>query len=182
MASAKKIIKNNLLTILTVLAVVGGTIVGCIIRLYSQNWSKREIMYLQFLGDIFLRMLKSLIIPLLVASVVSAIGSLDVGLSKKIAIRSILFYMTTTISAVILGIILVLIIRPGEGAAKLFVEDNTKGFKVRKVLTQDTLMDLIRYVIFYWYLTFQNGIITVRIKIIGYPVYCMKWSTAHSYT
>lgn len=146
MVSAKKIIKKNLLTILTVLAVVGGTVVGCIIRANSaEKWTKREIMYLQFPGDVFLRMLKSLIIPLLVASVVSAIGSLDVSLSKKIAMRSILFYMTTTISAVILGIILVLIIRPGEGAARLFAEDTGKGFKVRRVLTQDTLMDLIRW-------------------------------------
>lgn len=65
--------------------------------------------------------------------------------------------MTTTISAVILGIILVLIIRPGEGAARLFAEDTGKGFKVRKVLTQDTLMDLIRYVILFVFLMSRNA-------------------------
>lgn len=145
MASFKKIIRRNLLTILTALAVLLGTLVGCIIRSTgTQTWSKRDIMYLQFPGDIFLRMLKALIIPLLVASVVSAIGFLDLSLSKKIAIRSILFYMTTTISAVVLGIILVLTIKPGKVDKSLFKEEFDKKVEVRRVLTQDTLMDLIR--------------------------------------
>lgn len=145
MASFKKIVRRNLLTILTALAVLLGTLVGCIIRSTgTQTWSKRDIMYLQFPGDIFLRMLKALIIPLLVASVVSAIGFLDLSLSKKIAIRSILFYMTTTISAVVLGIILVLTIKPGKVDKSLFKEEFDKKVEVRRVLTQDTLMDLIR--------------------------------------
>lgn len=77
---------------------------------------------------------------------VSAVGFLDLSLSKKIARRSILFYMCTTISAVILGIILVLVIRPGTGAADIG-EDEKKRLAVtrRNVLTQDTLLDLIRF-------------------------------------
>lgn len=80
-------IKKNLLTILTVVGVVGGTAVGLLLRAMSSKWNSREIMYLAFPGELFLRMLKALIIPLLMASVISAIGSLDLSLSKKIAIR-----------------------------------------------------------------------------------------------
>lgn len=65
------------------------------------------------------------------------------GTGKLITIlyRSIIYYFTTTVCAVILGIILVTTIRPGSG------QNSTKqgGQKVtRDVLTADTLLDLIR--------------------------------------
>lgn len=50
--------------------------------------------------------------------------------------------MTTTISAVILGIILVCTIRPGKGG---LVSSQTSTPSTRTVLTVDTLLDLIRY-------------------------------------
>lgn len=73
---------ENMLTMLTVVAVILGTILGFILRNVKDDpWTKREIMYIQFPGDIFLRMLKALILPLIVASIVSAIGGLDLNLS-----------------------------------------------------------------------------------------------------
>ncbi|CAH1113997.1 unnamed protein product [Psylliodes chrysocephalus] len=134
---------RNLLTILTVAGVVGGTITGIVIRATSGgHWSKRDVMYLAFPGEIFLRMLKCLIIPLLMSSVIQAIGSLDLSLSRKIAIRSILYYATTTVFAVVLGIFLVLTIRPGVGATPWSGDESERV--TRHVLTQDTLLDLIR--------------------------------------
>ena len=59
--------------------------------------------------------------------------------------RSIYYYASTTISAVILGIILVLIIRPGEySASGMVVKDNIKP--TRDITTTDTILDLIRYI------------------------------------
>ena len=92
-------------------------------------------------GDLFLRMLKMLILPLIVSSMISAVGSLDLSVSGRIGTRAIVYYMSTTISAVILGIILVLTIHPGEGSDKGIV----RGGQVRHVTTADMLMDLIRY-------------------------------------
>lgn len=78
----KNFMSDNMLTMLTVLGVIAGVILGFILRnARSEPWSKREIMYIQFPGDIFLRMLKALILPLIVASIVSAIGGLDLNLS-----------------------------------------------------------------------------------------------------
>lgn len=140
----KGFLQRNLLTMLTVAGVLGGTITGCIIRaVQTEKWSEREVMYLQFPGDMFLRMLKSLIIPLLTSSIISAIGALDLSLSKKIAIRSICYYATTTVCAVILGIVLVVTVRPGVGAGSA-LKDQTVRKVTRDVLTVDTLLDLIR--------------------------------------
>lgn len=135
--------RHSLLTILTVVGVIGGTITGLILTNVSDRpWTKREVMYIKFPGDIFLRMLKSLIIPLLTSSVISAIGALDLSLSKKIALRSIIFYATTTVCAVVLGIILVWTIKPGTGGTKDIKKEKNDPQKV--VLTTDTLMDLGR--------------------------------------
>ncbi|XP_012258641.2 excitatory amino acid transporter 3 [Athalia rosae] len=140
----KSCLSENLLTILTILGVVGGTVLGFILRnVREDGWSAREIMYIQFTGDLYLRMLKALILPLIVSSIVSAIGSLDLSLSGKIGARSIYYYSTTTVCAVILGIVLVLVIRPGEiGTPSEITEGNNTA--TRYVLTEDTMLDLIR--------------------------------------
>jgi solute carrier family 1 (glial high affinity glutamate transporter), member 3 len=83
----RSVLGENLLTILTIVGVVGGTIFGLILKKSDQHWTQRDIMYIQYPGDLFLRMLKCLIVPLLVASITSAIGGLDLSLSKRIALR-----------------------------------------------------------------------------------------------
>ena len=67
---------------------------------------------------------------------------MDLSLSKKIGLRAVGYYMTTTVSAVVLGIILVVSIHPGEGNAEGIA---TQG-EGRNVTTQDLMMDLIRSV------------------------------------
>ncbi|KAF7989705.1 hypothetical protein HCN44_008379 [Aphidius gifuensis] len=135
-------LKNNALTFMTVLGVFTGIVVGLTLRhSRAERWNEREIMYINYLGELFLRMLKSLILPLIIASLISAIGSLDLSLSGKIGARAIVYYMTTTVSAVILGIILVSIIKPGSAQESL---EQTGVDDSRPTLTTDTLMDLVR--------------------------------------
>uniref|UniRef100_A0A1Y1LMS3 Amino acid transporter n=2 Tax=Photinus pyralis TaxID=7054 RepID=A0A1Y1LMS3_PHOPY len=134
--------RHSLLTLLTVIGVIGGTVTGLVLNQFrSREWTKREIMYVKYPGDLFLRVLKSLIIPLLTSSIVSAIGSLDLSLSKKIAARSIIYYTVTTFCAVVLGIVLVTTIRPGVGIER---SAQKKKVDAKIVLTADTLMDLGR--------------------------------------
>lgn len=142
-----KHVKEHLLTILTVGAVVAGLVVGSIVRATglegdSDKFRPRTVMYVNFLGDLFLRILKSLILPLIISSLVSAVGSLDISLSKRIGIRAIAYYMLTTVMAVILGLILVLTIRPGGDG--LGDENRDVKAQTRAVTTPDTLLDLVR--------------------------------------
>ena len=48
------------------------------------KWTKREVMYVSFVGKLFLKMLKALIIPLVVPSLIAALGSLKLGQSGKV--------------------------------------------------------------------------------------------------
>lgn len=138
----RSFVRRNLLTILTSVGVIGGGIVGLLLKNSQDKWEPRHIMYIQYPGELFLRMLKALIVPLLVASITSAIGSLDLSMSGKIAKRAITYYFTTTISAVILGIILVTTIGPGQGQNTIKKTDDTAEQK--PVYTADTLLDLVR--------------------------------------
>lgn len=104
-------LRSNLLTILTVTGVAAGITLGLILKDVKSKWSPREVVYVQFVGDLFLRMLKALILPLIVSSLVSAIGSLDLSLSGKIGMRAIVYYMTTTVLAVILGMSYIFLIK-----------------------------------------------------------------------
>lgn len=140
-------LKEHLLTILTISAVILGVVVGIICRAVAlekegDEFKRRTVMYVGFIGDIFLRILKSLIIPLIVSSLISAVGSLDISLSKRIGTRAIAYYLLTTVMAVVLGIILVTTIRPGVGGESS-VGSNVKP-KTRPITTPDTMLDLLR--------------------------------------
>ena len=143
-----KHVKEHLLTILTISAVVLGVIAGVVVRAVGldedqERFPPRTVMYVNFIGDTFLRILKSLILPLIVSSLIAAVGSLDISLSKRIGTRAILYYMLTTVMAVILGIILVTVIRPGGDG--LGDAENTKvKQQTRAVTTPDTMLDLVR--------------------------------------
>ena len=60
-------------------------------------------MYVSYVGKLFLRMLKALILPLIIPSLVAAVGSLDMSISGKVGGRAVGYYMATTVMAVILG-------------------------------------------------------------------------------
>lgn len=134
----------KLLSYMYIIGIVGTYSFRFSIQFIIYRWTKREIMYVQFPGDIFLRMLKMLIVPLLVSSIVSAIGSLDLSLSKKIGFQSIAYYVATTSMAVLQGIFWVMLIHPGKMMSK---DERTSSVQqdTRPVTTADTILDLIRY-------------------------------------
>lgn len=140
------------LTIATVAGVVLGVIVGLILRATTETpWTERNVMYVNFVGELFLRILKGLILPLIISSLISAIGSLDLRLSGRIGGRAITYYMITTFMAVILGIILVTTIQPGidRGSDSQTNDDdkqtrNETMSSQRHTTTTDTLLDLVR--------------------------------------
>ena len=102
-------------------------------------YTARQAYYVGYPGKIFLNMLKCLIIPLIVPSLIASIGSLDLRLSGKIGSRAVLYYMTTTFLAVSLGIVLTVVIQPGTANTDTLIEDKEEG----KGTAIDTLLDLL---------------------------------------
>lgn len=164
-----KLLSNQFLTIATLASVVLGVIVGLILRYSSDKWTERDIMYLNFIGELFLRMLRGLILPLVITSLIDAIGSLDLRSSGKIGARAISYYMITTVMAVILGIFLVLTIRPGidrnENVTLQSAQRNSSS-KLRSATTVDTMLGSYAMRIFSRHLSiiFEPLLITTELK------------------
>lgn len=141
-------LSEQLITISTLASVVLGVIFGLILLNTKKKWSEREVMYIKFAGEFFLRILKGLTLPLIISSLIAAIGSLNLRLSGKIGARAVIYYLSTTALAVCLGILLVLTIRPGvirkEDAISTTESNRTSSTKYRKITTTDTMLDLIR--------------------------------------
>lgn len=128
----------HLLTILTVVAVVLAIVIGIVMRIPDVKYTPRTVMYVNFLGDLFLRMIRALILPLIISSLIAAIAPLDISLSKKIGTRAIIYILSTTVIAVILGIVLVVTIKPGVGSG---IETEKSE---RQSMIVDTILDLVR--------------------------------------
>lgn len=130
---------ENILVALIIASVCAG--VGLGLGLHGIITTKRNIMYVAFVGDIFLRTLKALILPLIVASLVTGLASLDAKLSGKIGRVTVLYYFCTTVIAVFLGIGMVYIIQPGTVGQE--DEIQREGEEIPATLT-DTFLDLVR--------------------------------------
>ncbi|MEC4680148.1 MAG: dicarboxylate/amino acid:cation symporter, partial [Nitrospirota bacterium] len=76
-----------------------------------------------FIGDLFLQALFALVVPLVISSMIVGIASLgDVRKLGSIGLRTVLFFMTTTGLAVLVGLILVVVIHPGTPAEQSNLE------------------------------------------------------------
>lgn len=134
-------LRRDLLLVLIVIGVFLGFLVGALINDPVQKTTnpKETIMYISFPGEILMRMLKMVILPLIVSSLIVALAVLDAKAAGRLGRRALIYYFTTTILAVILGIVLVVSIKPGEG------KGDKKGTESRHVQPVDSLLDLIRY-------------------------------------
>ncbi|KAK0134407.1 Excitatory amino acid transporter 5 [Merluccius polli] len=134
----KNVCKQNGLLILSVLAVVIGCLLGFFLR--GKQLSEQEVKYFQFPGELLMRMLKMLILPLVVSSLMSGLAALDAKCSSRLGIMTISYYLWTTFVAVVVGIVMVSIIHPGGAAQKEDSEDSGKPI----MSSADALLDLIR--------------------------------------
>uniref|UniRef100_UPI00358F52A7 excitatory amino acid transporter 2-like n=1 Tax=Myxine glutinosa TaxID=7769 RepID=UPI00358F52A7 len=132
---------KNLLLTLTILGIVLGAILGGILRIFAP-FHPDTIMVISFPGDILMRLLKMLILPLIISSLITGMASLDVKASGHIGTRAITYYMTTTIMAAILGVILVLAIHPGNPELKKQLGGEQVVYQ--KVSSLDAFFDLVR--------------------------------------
>lgn len=107
-------------------------------------------------GSIFLKLLKMIAIPLIVASLIKGISDLDdIAKFSKIGIRTIVTYILTTLVAISIGLAVVFTINPGnnisqETLTEILSENSSKaGSKLDMAKSQNTkgplqpLMDLV---------------------------------------
>ena len=74
-------------------------------------------------GTIFINLLKLIAVPLILASLIKGISDLkDISKIKKMGLRTMVIYMITTLVAIIIGLGIVNIVKPGVGMSSDTIE------------------------------------------------------------
>ncbi|KAK9409894.1 SLC1A2: Amino acid transporter, partial [Crotalus adamanteus] len=120
--------------------VIMGALCGMLLRMAAPI-NPDVVMLIAFPGDILMRMLKMLILPLIISSLITGLSGLDAKASGRLGTRAMVYYMSTTIIAAILGVILVLAIHPGNPKLKKQLGEGKKNDEVSSL---DAFLDLIR--------------------------------------
>ena len=136
-------IRTDLLLVLIVIGVVIGFVIGALVngpvnKIEDLEDKRTVLILIGFPGELFMNMLKMLILPLIVASLICALAALDAKATGRVGRRALVYYFFTTILAVILGIVLVVSIRPGSSTSDKVNKD------VKPYRTLDAFLDLVR--------------------------------------
>ncbi|MAD98680.1 MAG: dicarboxylate/amino acid:cation symporter [Flavobacteriaceae bacterium] len=80
-------------------------------------------------GTIFVKLLKLIAVPLIIASLVKGISDLkDISKFKNIGIRTIVIYICTTVVAISIGLALVNVVQPGDGISDETIDKLTQTY------------------------------------------------------
>jgi proton glutamate symport protein len=97
-----------------------------------------------FVGDLFLRLLKMIIIPLIFTSLVSGIAGL--GDAKKVGtmgLKTVIYYTLSTASAIVVGLTVVNVVRPGVGLELGSTTELPEGFSTSGQTLSEFLIRLV---------------------------------------
>lgn len=111
-----------------VIGMVAGILFGLMVSTFS--WGK------QFVGDwvapfgtIFINLLKLIAVPLIFTSLVKGISDLkDISKFRNIGVRTIILYISTTVIAITIGLLLVNTLKPGAGISQETIDELTETY------------------------------------------------------
>ena len=92
-------------------------LIALILAIFFGAFFPNQVKYISWMGDVFLRALKMIIIPLILSSIIS--GVTNIGNAEnlgRLGAKTIIYYIMTSTIAIITGLILVNIIKPGVNA------------------------------------------------------------------
>ena len=141
--ACSKWIKSNLLLLFTFTGVILGAILG--FGLKSFNLSEKSILLISYPGELFMRLLQLMILPLIIASLITGAASLNAKLNGKMALRTIVYFLSTSLIASLVGLILVISIHPGSSETKELL--GAGSTKQRNLDLVDNFLDLGRNLI-----------------------------------
>lgn len=122
-----------------------GAIAGLAFGLAAGDWAQN----LQFVGDIFIRLIQMAIVPLVMTSVIVATGSMSGAGTGRIALRTFKWMVGFSLVAAVLAWVLSVLIKPGAGMTFSGATDSSLEASASDVSGwQDTLVNFVSKNIF----------------------------------
>jgi len=92
-------------------------VIAFIVAILIGLFIPQQVEYVRWLGDIFLRALKLIIVPLILTSIISGVTNLGGGQNLgRLGLKTISYYVLTSLFAILAGLAIVNIVKPGIGA------------------------------------------------------------------
>ncbi|MEZ4226871.1 MAG: dicarboxylate/amino acid:cation symporter [Polyangiaceae bacterium] len=96
------------------IALLGAVALGLTLPASTALFGVGAVQICEFFGALFLRALKMLVVPLIVASIITAVagmgGTADLG---RLGLKTVGYYLVTSLLAIVLGLALVVAVEPG---------------------------------------------------------------------
>ena len=142
-----KFLKRNALPILIMLSLLLGITAGKLITIFPTELAPL-LNVAAWVGPAFLNLLKMIIAPLIFVSIVSGVAGIGKSSNLgRISVKTMGLFFTTTLVAIIVGLILVNIIQPGEGVDILTSAKanaaTIQELSSKQIKMEDILMDAI---------------------------------------
>ncbi len=118
------------------------TLVAIVLGIVAGIYMPDVMLKLKLLGEVFIALLKMIIVPLVFTSVfVAMLGLGDVAKFRDVGLKTIAYYFTTTALAVGVGIVLVVLFQPGKGED--ITAPTVQEIEVKELTFEDVLWNII---------------------------------------
>ena len=127
-----------------IICMVFGTVLG---SYFNQiNFTNNGLYtFIILLGDIFVRLLKMVIVPLIFTSIIIGISSIkDQSKIGRLGFKTFIYYMFTSLFAILIGLTLANVIQPGVGAVTI---DQVGAYDTSKLSTSNSILDILKRMI-----------------------------------
>ncbi len=127
-----------------IICMILGTMIGIY---FNKNGFNGGAVYnfLILLGDVFIRLLKMVIVPLIFTSIIMGVSSINnkakIG---RLGVKTLLYYVCTSLVAILIGLSLANIIQPGIGASTI---NEVAAFDTNKLSTTTSVIDILKRMI-----------------------------------
>lgn len=135
--------------VLLVTGAAVGLLIGVLLnppvnRISDPEKKATTVMLMAFPGELLMNMLRMLVLPLVMASLITAVSGLNPAEAGKIGRRTLIYYLSTMVLAALLGLVLVVTIQPGKRDKPGEHGSSNNKAEYRNL---DSILDMLRYVV-----------------------------------
>ena len=104
---------SNLLLRISI-GLIAGAAVGIALG-FEPDKAKDFVYYTKFFGDVFINLLKMIVVPTIFLSLIAGASSITPEQLGKVGLKTLIYYMITSVIAIGIGLILANVFQPGMG-------------------------------------------------------------------
>jgi len=121
----------------------GGKIVPVTLALDPESQRFMWIAPFAFLADLFLRLLKMLIVPIILTSIITGVVGVGSGRDlRRMGLKTFAYYFCTSMLAIVVGLTLVNVMTPGDGA-ELGLAYDDRFSKIQETQFHDVILRMV---------------------------------------